>query len=99
MQRKEKNEQDTGSLPRSRAVRAAYAVRTLDDDQIKEATVPKDYGQKNTMLDDLEIEQERKIRRKKRASSASVARRRKRKLEASSSRGKSNASNTSLDML
>jgi hypothetical protein len=101
LQKKEKQEQDTSNIPRSRAVRAAYAVRTLDDDQIKDVTVPKDYGQKNTLIDELENDEENKTRRKKRASSASVARRRKRRSELNSakSRDTNRTSNSSLDLL
>ena len=100
LQKKEKQEEDTSNIPRSRAVRAAYAVRTLDDDQVKEATVPSDYGKNNTMLDDLEKEEDHKKRKKKRASSASAARRRKRRADLNSAKsGNSETTNNSLDLL
>ena len=79
---RDKNEKENTGVPRSRAIRAAYAVRTLDEEQIDDSVGRKIVIEEN-LMDELDIEDNKIRAESRRPRSASVARRRQKKTAAS----------------
>ena len=75
---RDKNEKENTGVPRSRAIRAAYAVRTLDEGQIDDSVGRKIDVEEN-LMDEVDVEDNKIRTESRRPRSASVARRRQKK--------------------